>query len=648
METDCNSLRQTISELDRIDPTAPFLALGQTLFWDEPMKAGLAVRSKQLGSKREFVAGVHDTDYFAKLPSQKQGKQKFKAVPHNDTTTKSLWSAAAEFSALFGSETVITKDSLASGGLRLGKIQAVRPNILDELTEAWGWRGVVALSEDAPITAEVMIRTVLPELMGTFDWAVDLSIDCIAQNDQSKARSKMDSFRELLCESIDRIEPNSSLSDYYRHLLPKVYDFVAGEQTGITASATTELLKFNTNTWSKPRFEIVQKFLAPETSELAKDAYNQAIQGSEIYPLTRFGTGAIPFDLVIPGVGRGTIRLGTRGAVIATPTPQFLSFKKPPQGLEELAKAITDKFGPNCTLVGKAVTLIGMLAREFVFVFHEGASSYVHRSKRLHDSLDFKVLPILRIRYQAWDAMQASCSWLKLPDPLQHAFGTEDTCSPSFAARWRCVGSEQEAILAELGQLKRPIDLIHYLEKKIGGGWSQLASEYGQLHDQIGSVKAKVDQIKLQRVGLYSLLRERVKNRTETEIAKGQHFREHIFEKKHTEADLHERERLTKIVEDAIHQIAEVRTQINTLLRAQAEAAASDEALAIHERRRAIELEAELKRAKLIRSAIISSRGLKASNHRPSAWWMPLACPDGKWFQKTIDTAEFYLEPLSR
>ena len=73
----------------------------------------------------------------------------------------------------------------------------------------------------------------------------------------------------------------------------------------------------------------------------------------------------------------------------------------------------------------------------------------------------------------------------------------------------------------------------------------------------------------------------------------------------------------------------------------------NEEILKIHERRRSIELEAELKRLRLIRQAIISSKGLSRANLRPSAWWFRLVCPDGLWFRETINTAECYLEPLS-
>ena len=72
-----------------------------------------------------------------------------------------------------------------------------------------------------------------------------------------------------------------------------------------------------------------------------------------------------------------------------------------------------------------------------------------------------------------------------------------------------------------------------------------------------------------------------------------------------------------------------------------------DEVRRIHVRRRSIELEAELKRLRLFRNAVITSKGLAKANLRPSAWWFPLVCPDGLWFRETIDTAECYLEPLN-
>src|SRR5687767_2651655 len=110
------TLEEALAELQKVAPEAPFLALGQTIFWDEPMKGGILLASQRLGYKRRLVAGVHDTDYFAKLPSGPRQPGRFKALPHNDTTTKGLWSAAAEFSTLFGSETVVSREILQSAG----------------------------------------------------------------------------------------------------------------------------------------------------------------------------------------------------------------------------------------------------------------------------------------------------------------------------------------------------------------------------------------------------------------------------------------------------------------------------------------------------------------------------------------------------
>ncbi len=78
------SVEKALRELQELAPNAPLLALGQTVFWDEPMKAGIVAAGRRLGFDRRFVAGVHDTDYFAKLPSGKHQAGKFKPSP---TTT---------------------------------------------------------------------------------------------------------------------------------------------------------------------------------------------------------------------------------------------------------------------------------------------------------------------------------------------------------------------------------------------------------------------------------------------------------------------------------------------------------------------------------------------------------------------------------
>jgi hypothetical protein len=56
-----------IKELRTRYPDAPFLTLGQTVLWDEPLKAAFCRLLEALAPEALIVAGVHDTDYFAKL-----------------------------------------------------------------------------------------------------------------------------------------------------------------------------------------------------------------------------------------------------------------------------------------------------------------------------------------------------------------------------------------------------------------------------------------------------------------------------------------------------------------------------------------------------------------------------------------------------
>jgi hypothetical protein len=293
-----------------------------------------------------------------------------------------------------------------------------------------------------------------------------------------------------------------------------------------------------------------------------------------------------------------------------------------------------------------------MLAREHVFVFHEGASGYVKHSRRMHQILAEKgyplqINPILRIRYDAWTALEVSCSWMRLPDILQRPFGTEELCAPSLAARWREVGKEQERLLARLGQLRRPVELIGFLDETHGGAWKSLASEYGALHARLADLERDLGAVRERRRALYTEIQQLKVDRVAAEEAKGRHWRERIFEKEPSPEDLAERERLTKAVDGIIHARLAAETRVHELRREQNDLVNDPRVLKTHERRRSIELEAELKRLRLIRSAVVASKGLEKANLRPSAWWFPIVCPDGLWFRETVDSAEYYLEPLT-
>ena len=632
-----------LQELKAVAPGVPLLALGQTIYWDEPMKAGVALEASKLGMK--FIGGVHDTDYFAKNPSGQHHPKTFTTVSHNDGSTRGLWSAAGEFSQLFGSETVITRDALAKAGLKLERLEQSRPDFLDVMTEAWGWRGIVSMDENPPITNEVRVEDISKELCKTLDWALNSSAETLSGKCRTSALEKARELHDMLCREAENLD--HSVSSLYRALMPRVYNFVAGREVSLETAQTTELLRLNSATMSLPRFDILRLFVEPSTRRASCDAYNESLKGAPgIYDLSRFGTGAIPFDLVVPGLGRGTIRLGTRGAVIMTRKPLFLTFKKPITTFEEFVEVLESKFGPNCTVVGKAVALIGQLAREFVFVFHEGASSYVKYSKVLHQRLNFKVHPLLRVRYETWDSLDATCAWIKLPPLFVRPFGIEEVNSPSFAATWRRVRESEQALLETLGQLRRPIELIRFLERTVGGTWISLANEYMKLQKDLERVKVEVDQVRAERGRLYDAYHAARARQNELEMEKGVHFREKVFEKPFSEDEQATRENFECQIEENLELIRDLKAQLTNKLKNQSSVAHSEFAIEAHARRRAIELEAELKRMRLIQEAITCWKGLASSNRRPSAWWLPLVSPSGKWFNRIMETAEAYLEPL--
>lgn len=649
METDCHCLTKVLAELDEKAPGAPFLALGQTVFWDEPMKAGVVKALAELGSSRRFTAGVHDTDYFAKFQSPHQ-RTGYAALPHNDTTTKTLWSAAGEFSCLFGSETVVTKEALQKAGGKTGKVKHDRPGFLDEVTEAWGWRGVVSLNKESKITAEKRISRIFPSLYDTFKWAVDSSLSLISGPHFEDSQREGDSLLAQVCDESDALEKDC-LAEFYKRMLKLMFERVAREPLDMDLTRTTELLSFTPETAGLPRFDVVGRFLDPSTRGLAEAAYNEAVRGSEIYTLDRFGAGALPFDVFVPGVGRGTLRLGTKGGLIMAAEPVGFSYKKRPTTTAELAEVLARKFGQEVVLVGKAVSLILMLAREFVFVFHEGASGYVWRSAEVERGLQAAGIglglnPILRIKYEPWRAMEECCAWLKLPEPLRRPFGTEELAAPSFAVRWKEVAAQQRERLAEMATLKRPLELLRYLQTSVGGQWQCLSSEYEAMTADVEELSRSLQALKVEKREVLDKIRGLKAKANELMHEKGRHWRAKIFEKEPTAADWAERERLIAAIDSAQAEVQTGWAEFRVLDDRQKAMVGSAQMTKIRDRRKDIALEAEMMRLKLIREAVMATTGLEHAGHRPAAWWFPLVCPGGAWFKATMDSAEYWLEDL--
>ncbi|MCS7301059.1 MAG: hypothetical protein NZ556_05845 [Fimbriimonadales bacterium] len=637
MKTQANCRAEVVEALEalkRTAPSAPLLALGQTIFWDEPMKLALLRPLLEVDPARKLLFGVHDTDYFARLhtrllPREAQARGGYALLPHNDGTTRTLWSAAGEIAQLFGSETIPTLKMFAQYG---GAVERVarscaegRQAFIDALTEAWGWRALVALDPAPRPVYEIPLREIAPALDALLEFGLDGASIML---DDARHRARACEWAWQIRQRVQQIaqaQPDASLADLYLQLYPELlcalYGDTLPETVGFTR--TTELLRFNTRTAHLPRFEFVNTFLNPAYRRACEDAYNAAVKGSPIYPLSEFGEGALPFDLLIPQQGRGTLLLTPRYLCVLTREPQIVPLREPITDVQGLAQVVEARWGDRCTLVGKALTLITMLAREFVFVFNERGSPYLHRTAQMHAYLrtagaPLQVNPLVRLSYPTWDALGAAeCVVLRLPEHLACAFGEPTVCSDVFAKQWRQAVEAQRALLQRLASTRSPRALMQLLAEREGAIWQARLQEYEALHARLAET-----------VGYWAgLLRQQA----------------HAL---HAErrALIAELQRNPKRAREIAPRLRELKTRLKRLNSERLRVANAPEAQNLHARADALECQVERARLERIRCAFLTCEGLPYTHARPAAWWMLLLSPN--WFHACADGLQARLEPL--
>jgi hypothetical protein len=677
-------------------PDTSFLALGQTALWDEPTKAVLRRALDTFAPDARMVAAAHDTDYFAKLPGQPggTGSASYALVSHDDARMRGLWSAAGEMSRLFGSEDVPTRAEIERrGGVSLQKaVEAVSTDsdtVLSELTTAWGWTGIIHTGTGRPVVRDVPLADILPTLLEQIGLATRGSAECLEGDRARAAALSVGVTIRGWVEGFARSHPDASLADLYRDLFPRFYELLLGAPpANLATSSTTRLLRFNRQTAGLPRFAFVDLFLNPITRRAAIDAYNLAVAGSDTYTLDRFSEGALPFDLVVPGKGRGTLCVLPDGTVLIETTPQAITLCDRGCNLsnvQRLAELVERELGPDVTLVGKAVTLLPMLAAEFAFVFHEGASGYSERTHRMvaamrrgsAGALLPPLRPLLRIRYSAWDALsetpncgvepQPGSITFKLPEFLAQAFGRPRIAADELAACWRHAISTEEHRLEELSRLRSPRHLLAYLSRREPSRWSECVHDHEAARRRLLSIWSRAQAIQGRIYTEYDQIRRVRVEAVAMEREKGDDFRARVQpicdqariaatagnsvlaatleariaslqEERAVRFDAEIRSRLGQI-RYALARVRELRAERLVLER-------SVEATGARVTMRRIEAEAEIAKARLVRNALQTIHGLPHTAYRPSAWWFPLVDPTGGWFQRLSGSAEFYLEPL--
>lgn len=660
-------------------PDVPFLALGQTVFWDEPTKA---VWRRLLDAHlpgATLIAGVHDTDYFAKTSAHVGDDKPYVALPHDDGKTRDLWSAAGELSSLLGSESVPTRAMFLSHGIPFDWLGKTYPGgksrLYADKTTAWGWRGIVHTESHSVIAHDIPIRDIQDALLEQLDWGFRESIACLAdEKTHAQTEGVAAQVRGWVLEFLETCDDSCRLSDLYQTILPRFYALLLGEPArDLQTTASTSLFKFNRATCALPRFRLVGLFLNPETRPVARRAYDKSVTGLGMYTLDAFGAGAIPFDLVIPGVGRGTIRTTPAALVIETaPQEVLVPVRERVTTLEQLAAVTEEHFGPNVALVGKAVALANMIAEEHLVVFHETASGYTSATQAMNADLANHGLPqtlhpIVRLTYPTWDALASAPAEaaLRLPPHLAATFGAETVSAHEFAGRWHEVIESCRLLLREARELSSPRHLLTFLEGKADLCWCERRDEYDAALKALKEIAAHSETLR----GRVEEHRQEIavwqRERLDLERRKGEDWRQNVQPLlRKAEASLNskeaaswrkETERQTAArarafdgpIEVARERIASTRFLLAEFRRQRRLLERGPEAAGARARIAEIVREAQMARLDLVRDAYLTIEGLEHTQLRPTAWWLPLVDPTGAWFDAMAAGTQARLEMLA-
>ena len=660
-------------------PDVPFLALGQTVFWDEPTKAVWRRLLDQHLPGATLIAGVHDTDYFAKTSAQVGDDKPYVALPHDDGKTRDLWSAAGELSSLLGSESVPTRAMFLSHGVPfdwLGKTYSGgKSQLYADKTTAWGWRGIVHTESHSVIAHDIPIRDIQDALLEQLDWGFAESIACLAdETTRTHAQGVAAQVRGWVLAFLETCDDSCRLSDLYQTLLPRFYALLLGERPrDLQTTSSISLFRFNRQTCSLPRFGLIGLFLDPQTRPVARAAYSKSVAGLGMYALDAFGPGAIPFDLVIPGVGRGTIRTTPAALVIETaPQETFVPLRERITTLEQLAAVTEEHFGPDVALVGKAVTLANMIAEEHLVVFHETASAYTSATQAMNADLARHGLaqtlyPIVRLTYPTWDALAFAPAevTLRLPPHLAATFGAKTISACDFAGRWHGVMDSCRQLLRDSRGLSSPRDLLSFLEGKADLCWCERRDEYNAALKALKEIATHSETLR----GRVEEHRQEIvvwqRERLDLERRKGEDWRNNIqplLQKIAMTSDaaqaIAHREQAAKQmafraasfdgpIETARERIAATRLLLAGFRRQRRLLERGPEATEARARIAEIVWGAQMARLDLVRDAYLTIEGLEHTQLRPTAWWLPLVDPTGAWFAAVAAGTQARLESLA-
>jgi hypothetical protein len=202
---------------------------------------------------------------------------------------------------------------------------------------------------------------------------------------------------------------------------------------------------------------------------------------------------------------------------------------------------------------------------------------------------------------------------------------------------------EQSNLLEQVRNVRSGRGLLKFLGARAGGDWHEREAAYERAKEGLRELRKQGLRIDAEvRAGYARLVAIKLAI-IETERAKGEHFRatsdwtpDRIVERGQFSARL---EQLLVERRQALAEIALKKQQRLAMER-------SESAVSLRADIDRIEIAAETERLTLVRNAILTTSGLPHTEHRPTAWHVPMVDPSGRWFDNIASTTEVYLEPL--
>ena len=661
-------LQEFLGSLERTLPGVPLAAFGQTPFWDEAVKAVVAA-----AVDRPVVAGIHDLDFFSRLRTPLPG-ERWQMIPRNDGGLREAWIAAGELSALFGAEAGPTRSGYVAAGVQIDKMASGkrRQEMLDRWTESWGWRGVV---ENAPAPrpiCDVPAREALPALRDLLRWGFDQTARHLAHCAQRRAAQQFGDGLEREMEQFLQSHPSAMLNEMYESLLQSMYrTLLGGLPPNLSFAGTRRLLTFNRETAGLARFRLAGLFLDPQYTETCRRAYNEAVREVGIATLSDADENALPFEVYIPGRGRGELQVNTDHLHIRTDPPVRVPIEKPVTGCADLAEVLEKRLGPDVALLGKAVVLPAMLSAEFAMIFMESGSSYLPQTRRMLETLRAAGLPaeahpMVRLRVRTWDALAACSVEFRLPEHLQQAFARHTISAPEFARGWKRAVSDQRRLLLRLRKATTPCDLVELLGHEEHAAWfdrlercNAARAEMLEVQKLASELRHRALDIRLREDDVFVEIGALEKRRGELNRARLRPLKHALaalpedapratrdrLRAEHARAEREGRALLLALEAKQAERRkwrekrAALRRQVHALERS-GRSARARRTLA------AVQRVADRVRLRLARHALLTCETLPHADLRPSAWWMPAVDASGAWFARVRRTARCRLEAL--